>query len=248
MSTKKTFWQIGQTNNAGSGEYKILLFAFIVLLLPFLFTQTPITIFDFSKSGQVGDTIGGITAPFVGLLSAYLIYKAFLVQVDANKIQSKNNEFAIALKLIDDLELKLNQQNNPYEYSLADGKSSKVEGSNFYEIVRFWNGMHTYRKHYTRMIVLMIRQINYFKKFVDRSKTLTLNDRLLLLEKASLTFGSNLHNAFETLLMTETGELSQEEKQFYTYCRKFNDTTLQDFLFYMVDINDFDESELDAKN
>ena len=221
-------------------DYKFLLFAIAVLFLPIVLTQTTLTFFDFSNSGQIGDTIGGITAPFVGLVSAYLVYRAFLVQVDANKIQSKNNEFGIALKLIDDLESKINNQSNPYEYTMSDGTVSKMNGANFYEIVRFWNGMDAYKKHYAGMIVLMIKQINYFKKFVNRSKNLTDDDKLLLFEKASLTFGSKLVDPFNALLMHESGAV-QEDKQFYAYCRKFYDTTLQDFLFDMIDINYFDD-------
>ncbi|MEO8068034.1 MAG: hypothetical protein ABI599_10120 [Flavobacteriales bacterium] len=41
---------------------------------------------DFSETGQVGDTIGGITAPVVNLLGAYLVYVAFRQQVNANQI------------------------------------------------------------------------------------------------------------------------------------------------------------------
>jgi len=41
--------------------------------------------FNFGNSSQIGDTIGGITAPIIGLLSAILVYIAFREQVKANK-------------------------------------------------------------------------------------------------------------------------------------------------------------------
>lgn len=221
--------------------YKFLGFSAVILCLPIILTQSSFIIFDFTRSGQVGDTIGGITAPFVGLLSAYLIYKAFLVQIDANKIQSKNNEFGIALKLIDDLEKRFNDENNPYEYTYGDNQVIKSEKARFFEIVRFWNGMKAYRVHYTQMIVLTIRQVNYFRRYVEGSTTLTAKDKSLLFEKASLTFGHSLHDSFETLLMTETNDVSDSDQQFYAFCRRFFDTTVELLLFHQININEFND-------
>lgn len=227
-------------------KHKFLFVAGAILILPIVLTQTKISIFDFTNSGQIGDTIGGITGPFVGLVSAYLVYKAFIIQVEANKIQSKNNEFAIALKLIDDLDSRMNNENNSYEFTYGEGKTNKVEKVKFFEIVRFWNGMIASRMHYAEMIVLTIKQINYFKKFVERSPNLSTIDKSLLLEKASLTFGSKLHQAFGTLLATETVDTKKEDRQFYAYCRKFYETTLQDLLFHLVDIDEFNSSSFEG--
>lgn len=218
-----------------SEDVKFLCFAVIILLLPVLLTRAANTaIFDFSHTGEIGDTIGGITAPFVGLVSAYLVYRAFIVQVEANKIQSRNNEFGIALKLIDDLENRMNNENNPNEYTTTFGQTTKSDKAKFFEIVRFFDGMKAYRVYYTQMIVLMIRQVEYFKKYVNQSKNLSEKDKLLLMEKASLTFGSELYNSFDTLLKVKPNDLSEQDQQFYAYCQKFHDTTLQDFLFHLV--------------
>ena len=116
-----------------SEDLKLLSFAVIILFLPILLTRAAtMAIFDFSRTGEIGDTIGGITAPFVGLVSAYLVYRAFIVQVEANKIQSRNNEFSIALKLIDDLEKRMNNENNPNEYTTAFGQTTKSDKARFF--------------------------------------------------------------------------------------------------------------------
>lgn len=219
----------------------MIVVAALILSLPALFTQTGISIFDFSKYGQVGDTIGGTTAPFVGLISAYLIYKAFIAQINANRIESKNNEFGIALKLIDDLERKLNQQDKPYEYPMGNDEISEIKNTNYYEIIRFWNGMRMYRDTYANRIVLLIKQIKYFRNFVGISRNLSAKDESLLLQKASLTFGSQLIEVFDMLLKTETEDINDKEKQFYAYCRKFRETTLDDFLFHLIDTDDYDD-------
>ena len=42
---------------------------------------------DFSKTGQIGDTIGGIMSPFIALVAAIITFLAFWVQYIANKKQ-----------------------------------------------------------------------------------------------------------------------------------------------------------------
>ncbi len=54
----------------------------------YLFTRPClIPSFDFSKTGEIGDTIGGITAPIINLVGAFLVYLSFKAQVNANEIQ-----------------------------------------------------------------------------------------------------------------------------------------------------------------
>jgi len=43
--------------------------------------------FDLTKTGNIGDTIGGITAPVINLIGAILVYISFKVQSNANQIQ-----------------------------------------------------------------------------------------------------------------------------------------------------------------
>lgn len=61
------------------------------VLLPVILTRNAFWYgFDFSQTGQIGDTIGGITAPLVNLVGAVLVYFALQAQVDANKtVQSQ---------------------------------------------------------------------------------------------------------------------------------------------------------------
>lgn len=59
----------------------------VLILLPFILTNKWFYIIDFSKSGQIGDTIGGITGPVIALLASFLTFLAFWVQMRANKTQ-----------------------------------------------------------------------------------------------------------------------------------------------------------------
>ena len=70
----------------------ILIISVIILIIaPGLFTQT--AIFDFWKfdtvTGSVGDTIGGTTAPIVGLISIFLLVVTLWEQKKSNESQLK---------------------------------------------------------------------------------------------------------------------------------------------------------------
>jgi len=63
----------------------------IIIVSPVLFTQFS-SFYSFNTdTGVIGDTIGGITAPFVNLLAAYLVYKSFAAQIQANAKQRSDH-------------------------------------------------------------------------------------------------------------------------------------------------------------
>jgi hypothetical protein len=60
----------------------------LIFLSLYLFTKPAFfDSWDFSNTGQIGDTIGGITAPIINLLGAFLVYTSFQEQLRANRIQ-----------------------------------------------------------------------------------------------------------------------------------------------------------------
>lgn len=69
----------------------ILLFAVgLIFIMPYLLTRPTIFGIEFNNStGVIGDTIGGITTPIVGLLGAYLVFLGFKIQIRTNKEQFK---------------------------------------------------------------------------------------------------------------------------------------------------------------
>lgn len=61
----------------------LLLFASVYFFTRQVFNDA----FNLSETGQIGDTIGGITNPIIGLFGAVLVYLSFRQQLLANKIQ-----------------------------------------------------------------------------------------------------------------------------------------------------------------
>jgi len=230
-------------------KYIFIIVGIIILFIPALLTQTSWFLWDFSQVGQVGDTIGGVTAPFVGLLGAYLVYQAFDAQVKANEIQSEANqiqrktaEFDVALKLIDDLESKLTANVYPHE-DLSDARLPEISNANFYEIIRFWPVMKTYRRLYISKIVLVVRQVKYLVRYIEESKCFTAEDKDRLLERVVLIIGSDLAGAFK-IFLTTSSEMStwpQDEKIFISFCQAFYDKTLDGLMFHLVDLNELSD-------
>lgn len=100
---------------------KIILAVGIIatLLSPVLLTQDScLGIFDFTETGQIGDTIGGITAPIVGLVSIILLYITLKEQRDFNAQQVIDNRVNHLLVIQNDL----NALNDitAYKYRLDD--------------------------------------------------------------------------------------------------------------------------------
>ncbi len=63
----------------------IILFSFVS---PLIFTAVSSSDkFDFTETGQIGDTIGGIVNPFIALAGVFLTFLAFYMQIKANQIQ-----------------------------------------------------------------------------------------------------------------------------------------------------------------
>lgn len=48
--------------------------------------------FNLKNEGTLGDAFNGLTAPFISLVSAYLLYNAFMAQNETNNLQIKANK------------------------------------------------------------------------------------------------------------------------------------------------------------
>ena len=59
----------------------------IILLAPFVLTRPSFETLSFLKTGQIGDTIGGISSPIVGIVSIFLLAYTLIEQLDFNTKQ-----------------------------------------------------------------------------------------------------------------------------------------------------------------
>src|ERR1700722_1553558 len=68
-----------------TGYYLFLIV--IIFCLPVLFTRLHWFGLDFTRTGEIGDTLGGIMDPFIGIIAGALTFLAFWVQFKANEQQ-----------------------------------------------------------------------------------------------------------------------------------------------------------------
>lgn len=78
-----------------SGKVKLLgwiafLFIIFSFIAPYLFTgESSYDRYNFTQTGPIGDTIGGLMNPFIAIAGVIMTFLAFLMQVRANEIQRK---------------------------------------------------------------------------------------------------------------------------------------------------------------
>lgn len=61
-----------------------ILFGIMIFFIPIILTRES-NIVSFKNTGEIGDTIGGITAPFLGFFGSILVYLALKAQIEANE-------------------------------------------------------------------------------------------------------------------------------------------------------------------
>lgn len=68
-----------------------IVFGIIIFFIPIILTRES-SIVSFANTGEIGDTIGGTTAPFLGFFGSILVYLALKAQIEANEQVRKQFE------------------------------------------------------------------------------------------------------------------------------------------------------------
>ena len=104
----------------------VVLFIGIVLVLvfPLILTFKKISFISFQDTGNIGDTIGGITSPITSTIGSILVYFALKSQIDANtqiqkQLKKQDEEKALSDKInfINDRINLLKEEINGFYYS-----------------------------------------------------------------------------------------------------------------------------------
>jgi hypothetical protein len=143
-----------------------LLLVIIIIFLPALITSNYWLDIDFTHTGEIGDTIGGIISPFVAIAAAVLTFIAFWVQFKANQQQRED----IALERFDNQffeMLKIHKENsnniiNSYAESVAGRGFGCSEGEMQLALLDL-------KEHRKRGFEYLIEEIN--KKYDEWKKT-----------------------------------------------------------------------------
>lgn len=109
---------------------KIIILTIALLLLSFfcvwLFTNPAVwERLDLTHTSSIGDTIGGITAPLLGIISIVFLYLTLNRQIDSINDQKLKNESDIIFMLLNQLE---NEYNQIYMNGTTNGVTTKTYG------------------------------------------------------------------------------------------------------------------------
>ena len=215
---KMTEYERKQKQRLKQSKLILLIGILLVIIAPYVLTRN-FGILSFDETGQIGDTIGGITAPIVNLIGAVLVYFAFLVQLDANQLifqqikeekseqkinQNRNYVFEIFKLLKEEL----------YSFSITEekriGRSSSettvmVEYKGLEAIEKMlYNLMHDHEGFGSEVYKLKEFQniIELFKKFLTTLKETQLNqiDKKYFLESVEYMYTSKIKSSLEELI------------------------------------------------
>lgn len=115
--------------------WPLIVIAVIILCLSAIFNHPAvfgIKAFDFSESGQIGDTIGGITAPFFNLIAAVLIFLSFREQAKTNEYFLRSARIEKGYDIIFHLIENIDSSIRAFEYRLTTNHSGGQKTATVY--------------------------------------------------------------------------------------------------------------------
>lgn len=149
-------------------QYLILIVILVIILAPVLLTlPTFCQWFDYSSTGQIGDTIGGLTSPFINGLAAILVFITFREQVRANRLlQEQADTQARANRLLQD---QSDAQNIIDQIKSIDTNNIRIEQT-VTEIIRHADMFLASNQH--RTLSVYLNSALYFLSEFELAKNL----------------------------------------------------------------------------
>ncbi|MEM9833875.1 MAG: hypothetical protein AAF944_24810 [Bacteroidota bacterium] len=181
----------------------------------FIFTlPTFIEQLDLTTKSNIGSSIGGITAPVIGVISSILLYLALTKQTQSNIDQRLKNESDVIFLLLNQLHNET--ANFYYKYSVNKKEEKRytgIEGLNDfcrkyrheYNLTQFENkDSSTFKIWYeSGQVVLLVESYNLIENRIEKAE-LSEDMKSLFLEKLKIYYEcilktplSDLHYAFE---------------------------------------------------
>lgn len=180
----------------------IIFFTFVLIILCFL-SVIIFTLPAFDKSlnltttSNIGSSIGGITAPIIGIISSILLYIALSKQVESNIDQRLKNESDIIFLLLNQLDNEIETFYTKSTRGKEEFKYTGIEGLNHftrefrhnYDKEKF---DFTFTAFYEANQILLI--LKSFKLIEKRIKITTLSNDLksIFIQKANLYYKCRL--------------------------------------------------------
>lgn len=171
-----------------------------VCIAPLIFTMPHFFSFsDFSSTGQIGDTIGGITAPVVGLIGAILVYLSFKAQIDANAEQRKQFNLELARStnekrynsILHDIEI-LRDEIKEFTYLKEQGIKAIQSYTHYIEGFADYEDLSgEFKNNFSSQFYFLIGNVDNILQVIRNSKLDSL-DEIILYRKTIFIYTSKL--------------------------------------------------------
>lgn len=202
-----------------------IVFGLVILFVPILMTSE-FSLISFTDTGQIGDTIGGTTAPFLGFFGSILVYLALKAQIDANeqvrkqfkkqeedaKIDKKNSYYKEKISLI-----KLEINNFYFSYNESVFGNSREQKFNYegsqaiFKLLKKIKDYHLKEADNIYNIFPKLGELESLLLFFDQTvnelksdKVLTIENKKSLFEITEYLFYSKLKYNFDSLTKYKT--------------------------------------------
>lgn len=240
MSEKKYF-------NFLKDNVNWILFIGLILTIAFpllLVLPAPFKFMQISNINFLGSNIGGLTAPIIGFLGAFLIYLAFNEQNIRNKRNELNREFDIYNNMIESINSEINSisfYNKVPAYKYRSGNpSARIESmrKGEYELLLL-NGSYAlfiYSKEYDKkeikrdfnyesdpiliQLIYILRNLEYLLDEINSSE-IKENEKFILQNKINMLYRSKLKMSVENFIYLFVA--NAPDNVFYKEIRKIDE-------------------------
>lgn len=155
-----------------------------------------------SDSAEIGETIGGITSPIVGLLGSILLYFALSAQIDSNKLIANQIEEDKRKERKQKEEEQVSQLYNFFASSITDFTFEDKTSVNQNNI----NNMVVYKGSIA---------LDYFVDFLQEQNIDAHNEAKILENRDTREFVSIIKSADLLINALKLAKLDSEDKKFY---------------------------------
>jgi hypothetical protein len=164
--------------------------------------------FNLSEENGIGSSIGGITAPVIGIISSVLLYLALTRQTESNVEQKLKNESDIILMLLNQLDNEFNNFYHRIKINNVDNKYVGFDAFNEFciRITReqdhkiFESQIKSFKSFYeSGQIILIIDSFNLIRKRIEISE---------ISEEMKNLFTEKLNSFYETRLKKNLEKLN----------------------------------------
>ena len=145
----------------------------ISLLLVYILTLPAIwNVFDLTNTSSIGETVGGITSPLLGIISVIFLYLTLNKQIDSNEDQKLKNDCDIIFMLFNQLD---NEYNQIYQYSIKGEIRTRKNGHEALtdycnSVFKYHSGNKKWSTYYmSHSIILVIRSMKLIKNRINYS-------------------------------------------------------------------------------